>query len=208
MFLWNRTSCTKASLRLSVLPSNHSKCLAPPHPPPRQVPLQEGAELDCPDLDVAAKMADSEPTVTWFHLPPGRWVSEEVKWKREGIWLLSKTPPLHVSLCSKGCDPVPTWHSDLEQRGTRLHIHVMLDSFQGSFYCCVSYWRRSQELHFSRRLDLSAVCESASDTTHNTTQHLNLTLASAQCASPHNTLDNTASELQCHVRVYTRQHNT
>lgn len=65
-----RTSCTKASILLSVLPSNHSQCLAPPPPPPRQVPLQEGAELDCPDLEVAAKMADSEPTVTWFHLDP------------------------------------------------------------------------------------------------------------------------------------------
>lgn len=82
MSLRNRTSCTKASILLNVLPSNQSRCLALPPPPPRHVPLQEGAELDCPDLEVAAKMADSEPTVTWFHLDPRRKVSEEeVKWK-------------------------------------------------------------------------------------------------------------------------------
>lgn len=81
MSLRNRTSCTKASILLSVLPSNHSQCLAPPPPPPREVPLQEEAELDCPDLEVAAKMADSEPTVTWFYLDPRHKVSEEVKWK-------------------------------------------------------------------------------------------------------------------------------
>lgn len=30
------------------------------------IPLQEGKMLDCPDLQEAANMADSEPTVTWL----------------------------------------------------------------------------------------------------------------------------------------------
>lgn len=34
------------------------------------IPLQEGKVLDCPDLQDVAKMADSEPTVTWYHVLP------------------------------------------------------------------------------------------------------------------------------------------
>uniref|UniRef100_A0A3Q3K8Z3 Interleukin 1 receptor accessory protein n=1 Tax=Monopterus albus TaxID=43700 RepID=A0A3Q3K8Z3_MONAL len=32
------------------------------------IPLQEGKTLDCPDLQDASKMADGEPTVTWYHM--------------------------------------------------------------------------------------------------------------------------------------------
>lgn len=72
--------CIRAYVQLTVLPSNGSQCLAPHTVPPRQVPFQMDAVLDCPDLERVAKMADSEPSVTWFHMALNNKVGEDLKW--------------------------------------------------------------------------------------------------------------------------------
>lgn len=66
---------------LTVLPSEQTigndKCSAPAGVPTRQVivGLQEGAVLNCPDLEDAAKMADGKPNVTWLHVNPSNLVT-------------------------------------------------------------------------------------------------------------------------------------
>lgn len=40
------------------------------------IPFEKGKMLDCPDLQHAAKMADSEPTVTWNFVTPDSSVAE------------------------------------------------------------------------------------------------------------------------------------
>lgn len=32
------------------------------------IPLQEGKMLECPNIQDATKMADSQPSVTWYHV--------------------------------------------------------------------------------------------------------------------------------------------
>lgn len=50
-----------------------SQVAVPQEAQPAQViiPLQEGRVVECPDLQDAAKMAESEPTVTWYHVFEG-----------------------------------------------------------------------------------------------------------------------------------------
>ncbi|KAG8001705.1 Interleukin-1 receptor accessory protein [Nibea albiflora] len=74
--LRNRSSCSKIAMRLKVLRPDEvahgSDCQPPVAVAPTQVNigLQEGRTLDCPDYQDAAKMADSELTVTWQHVRP------------------------------------------------------------------------------------------------------------------------------------------
>lgn len=66
---------------LTVLPSEQTigddKCSAPAGAPTRQVilRLQEGAVLDCTDLEDAAKMADGKPNVSWLYVNPSNSVT-------------------------------------------------------------------------------------------------------------------------------------
>lgn len=68
--LRNRTSCTKISVTLEVVSPKPQGCEPPVATAPRQVaaPLQEDTTLVCPDLEDVAKMADSHPSVTWYHV--------------------------------------------------------------------------------------------------------------------------------------------
>lgn len=54
------------------------KCSAPAKPPTRQVivRLQEGAVLNCTDLEDATKMADGKPNVTWLYVNPSNSVTK------------------------------------------------------------------------------------------------------------------------------------
>lgn len=60
-------------MRLKVLQSGGDNCppLGTTTTSQVVIPLQEGKALDCPDLQDAAKMADSTPTVTWYHVRDG-----------------------------------------------------------------------------------------------------------------------------------------
>ncbi|KAE8277650.1 Interleukin-1 receptor accessory protein [Larimichthys crocea] len=127
--LRNRSSCSKISMRLRVLRPDEvargSDCeppvaMAPTH---LNIGLQEGRGLDCPDYQDAAKMADSEPTVTWQHL----------------------------------CDVYPFWSGDRQQRGSRLQVHIMQDSYQGLYYCTVRFMKRGRQLNFTRSINVTAV---------------------------------------------------
>ncbi|CAL8374640.1 interleukin-1 receptor accessory protein [Gadus morhua] len=66
--LRNRTSCTKIAMSLGVVSSGtdcpHLVAMVPLTVP---IPVQEGKTLSCPGLEHAAKMADSAPSVTWYH---------------------------------------------------------------------------------------------------------------------------------------------
>ncbi len=73
----NKSSCSKIAMRFKVLRLdeviNDTDCDPPILRPAVAtkkviVPLQEGNILDCPDLQDAAKMADSKPNVTWYHM--------------------------------------------------------------------------------------------------------------------------------------------
>ncbi|CAL8352287.1 unnamed protein product [Lota lota] len=66
--LRNRTSCTKISMSLEVV-SSGTDCppLVARVPSHVYIPFQEGKSLSCPGLQDAAKMADSAPSVTWYH---------------------------------------------------------------------------------------------------------------------------------------------
>lgn len=71
--LRNQSSCSKIAMRLRVLrrddvvPSNSCLPAVAVAATPVVIPLQQGHRVDCPDLHNATKMADSEPTVTWFY---------------------------------------------------------------------------------------------------------------------------------------------
>lgn len=38
------------------------------------IPLQGGMTLECPNIQDATKMADSQPSVTWYHVRTNRMV--------------------------------------------------------------------------------------------------------------------------------------
>lgn len=138
------------------------------------IPLQEGKTLDCPDLQDAASMSNSTPTVTWYHSRAPAAVihllghncpqehngdktdsREDVK----SCWTLTLSRFCLLSAPEK-CPKNPFWDPTMQQRGPSLQIHVMLDSFQGLYVCVVQYQRRGRTLNFTRSINVSAVCES------------------------------------------------
>lgn len=135
--LRNKSSCSKIAMRLTVLQRDEvvpgADCEPPVAVAARQaiIPLQEGKTLDCPDLQEAAKMAESEPTVSWYHVRKQK------------------------------CLKTPFWNRDREQKGVRLHIHVMYDNYQGLYFCTVRYQRRGQTLNFTRSINVTAVYPSS-----------------------------------------------
>ncbi|CAB1442844.1 unnamed protein product [Pleuronectes platessa] len=132
--LRNKSSCSKMAMRLKVLrPADlvqPSDCRPPVASPPSSVviPLQEGKILDCPDLQDATKMADSDPTVTWYH----------------------------VTL-SGSCYQYPFWNHDREQQGSSLRFYTMIGPYRGSYFCTVTYLRKGKTLHFSRSINVTTV---------------------------------------------------
>ncbi|KAM7412480.1 hypothetical protein PAMA_020045 [Pampus argenteus] len=71
--LRNKSSCSKIAMRLKVLQRDQAVQGASCNPPVAVVPsqvvirMQMGDILDCPDLQEAAKMAESDLTVTWYY---------------------------------------------------------------------------------------------------------------------------------------------
>ncbi|XP_070762096.1 interleukin-1 receptor accessory protein isoform X2 [Enoplosus armatus] len=136
--LRNKSSCSKIAMRLKVLRPDEvvrSKCEPPVAVAASQVviPLQEGKVLDCPDLEDVTKMSESKPTVTWYHVQQ------------------------NIQVCEEN----PFWNSDREQKGVRLHVQVMLDSYKGSYFCTVHYQRRGKTLNFTRSINVTAVYPSS-----------------------------------------------
>uniref|UniRef100_A0A673BAL7 Interleukin-1 receptor accessory protein-like n=1 Tax=Sphaeramia orbicularis TaxID=375764 RepID=A0A673BAL7_9TELE len=125
----NLSSCSKIAMRLKVLrrddvvPGNSCLPAVAMAATPVMIPLQQGAKVDCPDLQNANKMADGEPTVTWFH----------------------------------GCNKFPFGSSDRQLKGVSLQVHVMMDHYQGLYYCRVQYQRRGQTLNFTRMLNITGI---------------------------------------------------
>ncbi|XP_042269691.1 interleukin-1 receptor accessory protein-like [Thunnus maccoyii] len=132
--LRNKSSCSKIAMRLKVLRpdevlqgANCDTPVAAVAASQMNIPLQEGGILDCPDLQEAAKMPESKPNVTWYHLT------------------------------EKHCNKAPFWGSDRQQKGFRLHVHVMYVHYQGLYFCTVRYQRRGQTLNFTRSINVTAV---------------------------------------------------
>lgn len=136
--LRNKTSCSKIAMRLTVLrPEDvtHGNSCAPAvamAASREKIPLQEGKALDCPDAQEAAKMADSTPTVTWVF--PTRGV--------------------------KDCDRLPALPFGLQVKGMSLHVHIMIEFFQGLHFCTVHYQRKGRALNFTRVINVTAVSPS------------------------------------------------
>ncbi|XP_044209658.1 interleukin-1 receptor accessory protein-like [Thunnus albacares] len=132
--LRNKSSCSKIAMRLKVLRPDEVLQGANCKPPvaavaasQMNIPIQEGGILDCPDLQEAAKMPESKPNVTWYHFT------------------------------EKHCNKAPFWGSDRQQKGDKLHVHIMYVSYQGLYFCTVSYQRRGQTLNFTRSINVTAV---------------------------------------------------
>ncbi|XP_026047677.1 interleukin-1 receptor accessory protein isoform X3 [Astatotilapia calliptera] len=128
--LRNKSSCSKIAIRLKVLrPDDVVKCALPVAVAPIEdlIPLQEGKTLDCPDLQDATKMSESAPKVQWY------FVAHPV------------------------CDWYPFWDSDREQKGNSLQVHLMMEQYQGLYYCRVQYQRRNQTLNFTRSINVTAI---------------------------------------------------
>ncbi|XP_037533834.1 interleukin-1 receptor accessory protein [Nematolebias whitei] len=136
--LRNKSSCSKIAIRLEVLRRDEALRSSDCQPPvavattQQLIPLQEGTTLDCPDLQDAASMSNSTPTVTWYH---------------------SRRPT--------ECSTNPLWDSTFQQRGPSLQIHIMLDLFQGLYFCVVQYQRRGRTMNFTRSINVSAVYPTA-----------------------------------------------
>ncbi|XP_063350321.1 interleukin-1 receptor accessory protein isoform X2 [Pelmatolapia mariae] len=128
--LRNKSSCSKIAIRLKVLrPDDVVKCALPVAVAPIEdlIPLQEGKTLDCPDLQDATKMSESAPKVQWY------FVAHPV------------------------CDWYPFWDNDREQKGNSLQVHLMMEQYQGLYYCRVQYQRRNQTLNFTRSINVTAI---------------------------------------------------
>lgn len=136
--LRNKTSCSKIAMRLTVLrpedvpPENSCAPTVATAAPLEEIPLQEGKALDCPDAQEATKMADSTPTVTWVHLGRG----------------------------SKTCTYFPVPPVGREVKGLSLHVHIMVEFFQGLYFCTVHYQRKGRALNFTRVINVTAVSPS------------------------------------------------
>ncbi|XP_041797079.1 interleukin-1 receptor accessory protein [Chelmon rostratus] len=132
--LRNKSSCSKIAMRLKVLRPDEVTRGADCAPPVAMatthmtIALQGGGVLDCPNLQDAKKIADSEPTVTWHHVKPD----------------------------SLRCEKDLFWHNR-QQKGASLQVHVMMDSYQGLYFCTVQFQRKGQILNFTRSINVSAV---------------------------------------------------
>ncbi|XP_071352293.1 interleukin-1 receptor accessory protein isoform X2 [Trachinotus anak] len=136
--LRNKSSCSKIAMRLKVLRLDEV-VRDPDCQPPVAVatshmviPLQDGHTLDCPDVQDITKMADSRPTVTWYHVRQHR----------------------------AKCYQYPFWNSDRTQKGSSLLFYNMLETYQGLYVCTVSYLRRGRPLNFTRSINVTAVSPS------------------------------------------------
>uniref|UniRef100_A0A665US24 Interleukin 1 receptor accessory protein n=1 Tax=Echeneis naucrates TaxID=173247 RepID=A0A665US24_ECHNA len=71
--LRNKSSCTKIAMHLKVLRLDEAVGLTDCQPPVAVaayhvvIPFQEWRALDCPDLQDVYRMADNQPSVTWYH---------------------------------------------------------------------------------------------------------------------------------------------
>ncbi|XP_074535310.1 interleukin-1 receptor accessory protein isoform X2 [Halichoeres trimaculatus] len=137
--LRNRTSCIRIAMRLSVLQRDEvvrgNACELPAVGETRQevIPLEEGKVLNCPGMQEAAKMADSEPTVSWYHQSPER----------------------------SHCFRYPFWNVDRQQIGAGLQFHRMLLPYRGLYFCTVHYQKRGRSLNFTRSINVTAVYPSS-----------------------------------------------
>nr|UWL58943.1 interleukin-1 receptor accessory protein [Channa argus] len=137
--LRNKTSCSKIAMRLKVWQRDEvvdrfdCQLLGAITTSHEVIPLQEGKILECPHLQDVAKMADSKPTVSWYHVTG------------DGL----------------DCKESLQWTTNWQQEGDILHVYVMLDSYQGFFVCTVQYLRKGIALNFTRSINVTAVYPSS-----------------------------------------------
>ena len=91
-------------------------------------------------------------------------------WRADNRSIPDRTFPINVVFVISGpsvrpssqkCRPYPFYDNDREQIGARLQIHIMYNFYQGLYYCTVSYQKTGRSLKFTRRLEISPVCELA-----------------------------------------------
>ncbi|XP_041663041.1 interleukin-1 receptor accessory protein-like isoform X2 [Cheilinus undulatus] len=132
--LMNKSSCSKIAMRLTVIQRDevvHNACQLPVVGPASQVVIfiNMGKTLQCPSLQDATKMADSEPTVSWYHETPD----------------------------TSRCEKFPFWNTHRQQKGADLRFNLMLKTYRGLYYCTVHYKRRGKSLNYSRSINVTAV---------------------------------------------------
>lgn len=91
-------------------------------------------------------------TVNWS------WAELENLTCRSGLDGLHETKVCE-SCRSQVCGWYPFWNSDREQKGNSLQVHLMMEQYQGLYYCRVQYQRRNQTLNFTRSINVTAICE-------------------------------------------------
>ncbi|KAF7658565.1 hypothetical protein LDENG_00011180 [Lucifuga dentata] len=60
-----------------------------------------------------------------------------------------------------GCSNHTSWSNNRQKKGFSLQVHVMLDHYQGMYFCTVQYQRRGRQLNFSRKINVTAVYPSS-----------------------------------------------
>ncbi|KAM9318478.1 interleukin-1 receptor accessory protein [Pholidichthys leucotaenia] len=140
--LRNKSSCSKISMRLKVFHRDvafrSTGCELPVAVAPTlvKIGLQEGKILDCPDLQVATKMSDNTPSVSWYLIDGGD---------------------------TKVCRKYPFKIPNIQAKGSQLQFHVMQDNYQALYYCVVHYQKRGKALNFTRVLNITAINPSKLD---------------------------------------------
>lgn len=64
-----------------------------------------------------------------------------------------------VCVAWQRCVKYPFWKDSQQQIGNSVHIHIMIQHYEGFYYCTVRYQRGGQTFKFTRRLNVTAVCE-------------------------------------------------
>lgn len=126
------------------------------------VPFQDGTVLECPNLQDATRMADGEPSVKWLYVNPGR-VRPRTRPGPEPDPYPDSHPELEpecvLFVVQQRCETYPFWKDHQQQDGTRLLFHTFYEQDQGFYYCTVQFHRAGQTFNFTRRINVTAVCE-------------------------------------------------
>ncbi|XP_034061730.1 interleukin-1 receptor accessory protein [Gymnodraco acuticeps] len=129
--LRNKTSCSKMAMRLSVL--RPSKVL---------------------------RANDCDPPVAWEStrqvIPFQKGGTMDCPDLKEAGKMADNNTTVTVTWYNK-CKRPPFVGGNRQLRGVSLRVHIMLGSYEGLYFCTVSYQRRGRPLNFTRSINLSAV---------------------------------------------------
>lgn len=57
------------------------------------------------------------------------------------------------------CKTFPSWNNYQQQNGTSLVIYTFYEQDQGFYYCTVQFQTAGRTFRFTRRINVTAVCE-------------------------------------------------